>query len=87
MSTPLEGNILRLHNGLQFQGRAPRLEWQESSEGPLHDCIWTSILRVDGQVMGTGQGAKKRVARDMAAGQALTHLGFNESNNSVQQST
>ncbi|KAG8694145.1 hypothetical protein FRC08_008676 [Ceratobasidium sp. 394] len=85
MATPLEGNILRLHNELQFQGRAPRFEWQESSEGPLHDCMWISVLRVDGQVMGTGQGRRKQVARDIAAGHALTHLGFNDPENNPQE--
>ncbi|CUA77625.1 hypothetical protein RSOLAG22IIIB_02643 [Rhizoctonia solani] len=64
-------NILKLHNWLQSEGRSPKLEWDETHEGPLHNCIWISTLKVNGVPKGIGRGKRKQVSRNLAAGQAL----------------
>ncbi|KAI0925970.1 hypothetical protein AcW1_008256 [Taiwanofungus camphoratus] len=68
-----EGTVA-LNNYLQSQNQLSLLSWEESTTGPQHAPEWTSICKIGGQVVGTGRGAQRHIARDMAAKEALKAL-------------
>lgn len=64
-----------LHNWAQNAGRLQDITWEESSSGRKPNVVWTAILKIGGQPMGSGTGNRKKVARDRAAHQALAIMG------------
>jgi ribonuclease-3 len=47
-------------------------------EGPPHDRRFTCAVAIDGEQLGTGNGASKKAAEQEAAKQALRELGISE---------
>lgn len=48
--------------------------YHEHGEGPAHQRIFTSVVRVNDETLGTGTGTSKKAAQQNAAAQALTTL-------------
>jgi ribonuclease III len=46
-----------------------------SVEGPPHDRSFTCAATIEGEIVGTGQGASKKAAEQIAAREALQSLG------------
>ncbi|THH02341.1 hypothetical protein EW026_g497 [Hermanssonia centrifuga] len=67
-----ETGTVALNNYLQSQGQLTLLTWVDTPSGPAHAQRWTSVF--SGQPIGTGTGAQKFIARDMAADIALATL-------------
>ncbi|KAI8981195.1 hypothetical protein BD414DRAFT_579272 [Trametes punicea] len=63
-----------LNNYLQQKGRLTSLSWEDKQTGPRHAAQWTSLCKIDGETMGTGEGSKLTTARDAAANEALAAL-------------
>ncbi|KAJ3989026.1 hypothetical protein F5890DRAFT_178982 [Lentinula detonsa] len=63
-----------LNNFLQKKNRLDALSWVDSTAGPSHSPQWTCVCKIDGEVVATGTGSQKHVARDIAANQALKIL-------------
>ncbi|KAF8831909.1 hypothetical protein HHX47_DHR1001318 [Lentinula edodes] len=59
---------------LQSKNRLSALSWLDSTSGFPHAPQWNCICKIDGEVMGSGTGPQKHVARDIAANQALKTL-------------
>ena len=49
-------------------------EYSEKGEGPAHERTFTSVVRINGEQLGTGTGPSKKAAQQNAAAQALTIL-------------
>jgi ribonuclease III len=49
-------------------------DYTERGEGPAHERIFTSVVRVNGEALGTGTGPSKKAAQQNAAAQALEIL-------------
>ncbi len=47
-------------------------------KGPEHRRIFTSVVKIGGRLMGTGEGTSKKIAEQKAAYQALIALGYDE---------
>ena len=60
----------QLQEALQKSGRLPEYELV-SVEGPPHAPVFTYRVRIDGAVVGEGQGASKQAAQQAAAQSAL----------------
>ncbi|KAJ3845552.1 hypothetical protein F5878DRAFT_2259 [Lentinula raphanica] len=69
-----KGGNSALNNFLQTKNRLDALSWVDSISGPSHAPQWTCVCKIDGEVVATGTGPQKHVARDMAANLALTKL-------------
>jgi len=69
----IEATVL-LNNYLQSTNQLAQLSWEESTSGPNHAPEWTSVCKIDGQEVGRGTGAKRHIARNMAAAAALERL-------------
>ncbi|ETW86821.1 hypothetical protein HETIRDRAFT_166337 [Heterobasidion irregulare TC 32-1] len=65
---------IALNNYLQSKDMLPSLRWEESSSGLAHAPVWTSICKIDDEVISTGTGSHKNIARDVAAEEALRIL-------------
>lgn len=48
----------------------PAPEYDTTGEGPDHERVFTAIVRIDGQVRGTGMGRTKKAAEQVAAAAA-----------------
>ncbi|HEV3152520.1 MAG TPA: ribonuclease III [Candidatus Baltobacteraceae bacterium] len=48
--------------------------YDEQGEGPAHERIFTSMVRVNGEMLGKGTGPSKKAAQQNAAAEALTTL-------------
>ncbi|KAI0281662.1 hypothetical protein BGY98DRAFT_931986 [Russula aff. rugulosa BPL654] len=71
--TPATGTIA-LNNYLQVKGRLASLSWYDTSSGPAHEPEWKSDCKIDGEVIASGKGTHKHLARDAAAEIALEKL-------------
>ncbi|KAI0715083.1 hypothetical protein C8Q76DRAFT_446897 [Earliella scabrosa] len=69
-----EGGAIALNNYLQAKNKAAELSWEDTFTGPRHAGEWTSSCKIDGQVIASGTGPQKNVARDAAAREALPIL-------------
>jgi len=71
------GYVNLLHNWIQETKRAlvTDITWDESSTGLNTDIQWTLVLKVHGEPQGTGTASTKKLAKDIAAKQALIKLG------------
>ena len=49
-------------------------EYSEKGEGPPHERTFTSVVRINGEQLGTGTGPSKKAAQQNAAAQALAIL-------------
>ncbi|KAI0756540.1 hypothetical protein C8Q80DRAFT_1264585 [Daedaleopsis nitida] len=65
-------NSVKLNNLLQGMGKDSSLSWQDTFTGERHNGTWTSSCKIDGEVIATGTGPQKHIARDAAARIALT---------------
>ncbi|EMD32537.1 hypothetical protein CERSUDRAFT_99268 [Gelatoporia subvermispora B] len=72
MST--DDGVVALNNLLQQRNELHLLVWEDKPSGPRHDTIWTSRCRLQGEVIGEGQGGQKQKARNMAAKEAVKAL-------------
>ncbi|KAG8947566.1 hypothetical protein FRC04_010616 [Tulasnella sp. 424] len=52
------------------------LAWEDVTTGTNPNLTWTSVVKMDGKVLGSGSGARKKQARGFAARQALVTLGI-----------
>ncbi|KAH9982749.1 hypothetical protein BGW80DRAFT_1453574 [Lactifluus volemus] len=71
--SPPTGSIA-LNNFLQSKGKLSSLSWVDTSSGPAHEPEWTSVCKIDGNVISSGKGTHKHLSRDDAADQALVIL-------------
>ncbi|KAH9968692.1 hypothetical protein BC827DRAFT_1263195 [Russula dissimulans] len=65
---------IALNNYLQAKGKLAALSWYDTSSGPAHEPEWTSDCKIDGEVIASGKGTHKHLARDAAADKALAIL-------------
>lgn len=63
-----------LQEALHASGSDAPLYRLECVEGPEHSPIFVSVVEVDGQIVGRGQGPTKKASQQAAAEEALTHL-------------
>ncbi|KAI0718890.1 hypothetical protein C8T65DRAFT_637263 [Cerioporus squamosus] len=73
MASNVDGTVA-LNNYLQDKGKASSLSWEDKPAGPRHAVEWTSICKIDGKVVASGNGLQKNAARDAAARAALAIL-------------
>ncbi|GJE86256.1 double-stranded RNA binding motif-containing protein [Phanerochaete sordida] len=66
--------ISTLNNRLQALGKDAGLSWVDHKQGEEHSPEWTSQCKLDDQVIGTGRGTQKNLAREAAARMALARL-------------
>ncbi|KAI0717141.1 hypothetical protein C8Q76DRAFT_617559, partial [Earliella scabrosa] len=59
---------------LESKNKASDLSWEDTFTGPRHAGEWTSSCKIEGQVIASGTGSKKNIARDAAAKEALPIL-------------
>lgn len=52
------------------------------SSGPAHDRTFVSAVRVDGKMLGRGEGKSKKLSEQAAARRALEKLSEKDKNNS-----
>ena len=57
-------------------GRAALSFDLESTEGPVHDPVFTVVIRQDGQALGRGTGQTKKAAEQAAAARVLEEFGL-----------
>jgi len=73
---PASGGYSRqLNNFIQATKGEHTLTWEEYSNGPLHQIVWSVMCRIDGIPFGAAIDFKKNIARDQAARIALISLG------------
>lgn len=63
-----------LQEALHATGSEPAVYKLECVEGPEHSPIFISVVEVDGQIVGRGQGPTKKASQQAAAEEALVHL-------------
>lgn len=63
-----------LQEALHATGSEPPVYKLECVEGPEHSPIFISVVEVDGQIVGRGQGPTKKASQQAAAEEALAHL-------------
>jgi len=70
------GYVNKLHNWIQESehGLVTDITWPESSTGKDSDIEWTVICVVKGERQGTGTARTKKLAKDIAAKEALINL-------------
>ncbi|KAK7025455.1 hypothetical protein VNI00_015983 [Paramarasmius palmivorus] len=61
----------KMHLNNYCQGAGRRYQFVTTPHGPRHAPTWSSIVYVDEQQFGTGQGPSAIAAENMAAAQAL----------------
>ncbi|TFK94962.1 hypothetical protein K466DRAFT_593063 [Polyporus arcularius HHB13444] len=77
MANNLDGTVA-LNNYLQNIGKATSLSWEDKPTGPRHAVEWTSVCKIDGKNVASGNGPQKNIARDAAARAALAILNAEE---------
>jgi len=70
------GYVNLLHNWIQESehGLVTDITWGETSTGTDSDIRWTLVCRVKGEPKGTGTAQRKKLAKDIAAKEALINL-------------
>jgi len=63
-----------LQEALHASGSQAPIYRLECVEGPEHSPVFVSVVEVDGQIVGRGQGTTKKASQQAAAEEALTHL-------------
>ncbi|KIO30839.1 hypothetical protein M407DRAFT_242066, partial [Tulasnella calospora MUT 4182] len=76
MSSNKPSYTMLLHKWAQNAGRLQDITWEESSRGQNPHVVWTVILKLADQPIGSGSGNRKKVAKDRAAHQALAIMGI-----------
>ncbi|KAG8947568.1 hypothetical protein FRC04_010618 [Tulasnella sp. 424] len=61
-----------LHNWAQINKMLNSLAWEDVATGTNPNLTWTSVIKMDG----SGSGARKKQARNLAARHALVALGI-----------
>ncbi|KAI9462286.1 hypothetical protein BJY52DRAFT_1256160 [Lactarius psammicola] len=65
---------VRLNNYFQSIGRVWSISYLEKDNGPAADKRWSTIVKIDGVEMGSHSAARRAVAKEAAAEQALRRL-------------
>ncbi|KIO19716.1 hypothetical protein M407DRAFT_246080 [Tulasnella calospora MUT 4182] len=65
-----------LHKWAQNNKILNSLSWVDVATGTNPFTTWTSVVKMDGKVLGSGSGARKKQARNSAAREALISMGI-----------
>jgi ribonuclease-3 len=73
-TAPTEGAKNQLQEWAQGRKKATPVYEVEQSEGPPHAPRFVVVVRIDGEVMGRGEGRSKHLASHAAAADALSRI-------------